>query len=215
MRIAVVGASGLTGQQVLRLAKLRGMSTLAVVRDAARLGTAADSIIEVSDFGSAPELLRAVAGTDSIIVTIGINRKTRSPWAPLVSPPDICSRTVAALIDAMRHPDAPKRIVYMSSFGAGDQWNKLPFWIRALIATSNIRIGYRDHTAAEALLQASGLDWTILRPTALNDEAGQDWSEAGPETSVLRKIPRAAVAAALLEMLEGPAKNRTVSITGA
>jgi len=90
----------------------------------------------------------------------------------------------------------------MSSFGAGDQWNKLPFWIRTLIATSKIRIGYRDHTAAEALLRASGLDWTILRPTALNDEAGQDWSEAGPETSVLRKIPRAAVAAALLEMLQ-------------
>jgi uncharacterized protein YbjT (DUF2867 family) len=215
MRIAVIGASGLTGQQVLRAAKLRGMSTHAVVRDAARVGTSADSIIEVSDFGSAPELLRAVAGTDSIIVTMGINRKTRSPWAPLVSPPDICSRTMAALVEAMRHPDAPERVIYMSSFGAGDQWNRLPFWIRTLIASSKIRIGYRDHTAAEALLRASGLDWTIVRPTALSNETGQDWSEAGPETSILRKIPRTAVAAALLDLLEGRAQHRTVSITGA
>ncbi|MCA2967503.1 MAG: NAD(P)H-binding protein [Acidobacteriaceae bacterium] len=74
---------------------------------------------------------------------------------------------------------------------------------------------HRDHTAAQALFRASGLHGTIVRPTALSNEAGQDWSEAGPETSILRKIPRTAVAAALLDLLEGRAKHRTVSITGA
>ena len=215
MRIAVIGASGLTGRQVLRLAKLRGMSTIAIVRDAGRFEAPADSVVEVLDLGSAPELLRAVAGADAIVVTIGINRKTHSPWAPLVSPPDTCSRTVAALVEAMKHPNAPKRIIYTSAFGAAEQWKKLPLWTRALIASSKIRIGYSDHTAAEARLQASGLDWTILRPTSMSDEARQDWAEAGPETSVLRKIPRAAVAAALLDMLDRPAKHRTISITGA
>jgi kynurenine 3-monooxygenase len=191
------------------------MSTIAIVRDAGRFEAPADSVVEVLDLGSAPELLRAVAGADAIVVTIGINRKTHSPWAPLVSPPDTCSRTVAALVEAMKHPNAPKRIIYTSAFGAAEQWKKLPLWTRALIASSKIRIGYSDHTAAEARLQASGLDWTILRPTSMSDEARQDWAEAGPETSVLRKIPRAAVAAALLDMLDRPAKHRTISITGA
>lgn len=213
MKIAVLGATGLTGQEVLRAAAERGIAATAILRDPARLGAPADRVVALPDVTDVAALSAAIDGCDAVMVTVGINRRTRSPWAPLVSPADTCTRTVQALVAAMAAPGAPKRVVYLSTFGAAEQWAKLPLPLRALIATSNIRVGYRDHAGAEAQLRASALDWTIVRPTALSEGPERNWVEAGPRASVLTKIPRAAVAQALLAALAPDMRGRVLPVT--
>ena len=213
MRIAVLGATGLTGGEVLRIAAARGIATTAIVRDPARLRAPADRVVTLADFSSASMLAEAASGSDAVIVTLGLNRRTRSPWAPLTSPPDVCSRAVGTLIEAVKQEGSPARVIYMSTYGASEQWGKLPLVIRALISTSKILIGYRDHGAAEAKLKESDIDWTIVRPTSLDDGASTAWIEASPRTSVLNRISRAAAATALVDQLAAKSARRIISIT--
>lgn len=215
MQIAVIGATGLTGQEVLHAAKARGIAATAIVRDRWRLSAPAERIIELPDLNQINALERALSEVDCVIVTVGITRKTRSPWAPLVSPPDVCSQVVGTLVEALKAQEAPKRLIYMSTFGASEQWRELPLWIRGLIYTSNVYIGYRDHTAAELKLRNSNLDWTIVRPTALSEGRETEWIEAQSDTSVMSKISRVAVASALLDIYQKRRSSQIISITGA
>lgn len=41
--------------------------------------------------------------------------------------------------------------------------------MRWVIALTNFKLVFADHAAQESPLQQSGLDWTIARPVALND----------------------------------------------
>ena len=65
-----------------------------------------------------------------------------------------------------------------------------------------LRAVYRDHTAQEAVVRASGLDWTIARPAALKDGPAQGKYRVGfrpDERNITSTIARADVAAFMLE----------------
>ena len=62
-----------------------------------------------------------------------------------------------------------RRIVYVSAFGAGDSWPRIPWWGRAFLQLSQVRHSMVDHSRSERLLAGSGLEWTALRPMLPDD----------------------------------------------
>jgi hypothetical protein len=63
-----------------------------------------------------------------------------------------------------------KRLIYVSAYGVGEEWMKLPFLVRMLFKHSNIVIAYKDHEQAENVLANDNfIDFTILQPTRLLD----------------------------------------------
>ncbi|WP_262923053.1 NAD(P)-dependent oxidoreductase [Hymenobacter cellulosilyticus] len=63
-----------------------------------------------------------------------------------------------------------RRIVTLSSIGAGDSRPYAPWYMRLMIRLTNFRHVFADHAAQEELLRLSGLEWVIARPVALNDK---------------------------------------------
>ncbi len=57
---------------------------------------------------------------------------------------------------------------------------------------------------ADAALQASGLDWTVVRPGGLTDDPGTGRVDASREQGRRGQVPRDDVAAVLLAVLQEP-----------
>lgn len=195
MNIVVLGASGGTGREVVRQAENRGWNVKAQVRrinpiDSWQKGTS----VLVGDPLDKQFVQQLVTGADAVIVALGIARKTRSPFAPLTSPTDLTSQSVANVLAAMQK-GAVRRIIYISAFGAGDSWRMIPWWGRLFVRLSNVRYSIDDHTRSESLMVASALDWTALRPMMLA-EGDRDASakRMQPGDSLMVKVPKSALA---------------------
>ena len=210
MRIVVFGASGATGRHIVTHGQARGLDMVAVARNPAVLPTefrtrAAWPVLPLDQSnlqyginglgtdGSVKAhqetLCEILRGADAVVVALGIRRRTRSPFAPLISPKNVCSAATALIMPAMVAERVP-RLLYISAYGVGQAWGSLPWWARAFIGISNVRWSYRDHAVAEAAIEKSALDWRILNPTLLTDEAGPDARPMTPADNPLRKISR-------------------------
>jgi uncharacterized protein YbjT (DUF2867 family) len=201
-RLVVFGASGATGRQVVALAAAAGWEVCAVVRtQSPALPTAPRIRWTVGDPTDPAAVADALAGATAVAGCLGISRRSRSPFAPLMSPPDLTSRALRAILLGMELHGV-RRLIYVSAFGAGDSWREIPLWGRAFIRASRVRYSIADHTCSEALLAASGRDWTALRPMLLDDApADHPARPMRPGDSLLTKVPRAALARCIVQLL--------------
>ena len=73
------------------------------------------------------------------------------------------------------------RIVLISAFGAGDTAKKASGFSRLIYRTALAKF-FADKAASDKLLQASGLEWTIVYPVNLKD------APALPEGAVVKPL---------------------------
>ena len=102
-----------------------------------------------------------------------------------------------------------RRLVCQSTLGVGSSGEHLTFWWRYVMFGALLRKAFADHVAQEAVVEGSGLDWTIVRPSAFTDAPagslgpvrhGFDRSARG----LRLKVRRADVAAFVLAQAEDP-----------
>jgi uncharacterized protein YbjT (DUF2867 family) len=202
MKLLVLGASGATGKHVCRLAQEAGWVVHAFVRSqfaASQLNPAHEH--SIGDPTDPKDVARAMVGSDAVAMCLGISRQTRSPFATPVSPLDVTSRSVEAILQAM-HAQKTRRIVYVSAFGASESWSSIPWWGRAFLGLTQVRHSMADHTRSEALLARSGLDWTALRPMMLDDASSSAAArEMKSGDSLLKKVSREALARTVIQAL--------------
>ena len=98
----------------------------------------------------------------------------------------------------------------LSSAGAGDSWGQVSLLAKIMFKTM-LRNVYDGHTAQEAIVRHSTLDWTIVRAAVLNDKPGS--VRAGNEVKATY-ISRADLAQFLVEQLDDRAYlNQAVTVT--
>lgn len=196
MQIAVLGASGGVGRETVRQALARGWAVTGQSRDASRLAEFAGRIRLVAcaptDSGGLRDLVR---GAGAVVIALGIDR---------LGPTTLFSDSTAALIAAMRD-EGVGRLVAVTGVGAGETRGHGGFLYDRILFPLFTRHRYADKDRQEALIAASGLDWTIVRPAPFARSAPPGPVEAhvalAPGT-VLRRVTRAEVAAFILEELE-------------
>lgn len=201
MKVLVVGASRGTGAALVDELTERGHLVTAYSRQA----TPGDERVQyvAADVLDREALGKAMVGQDAVAVTLGIPdnpfrvRLTRRASSPL----DIRSRGTLAVVEAMRDQGVP-RIAVQSTYGIGATYAHLSLAIKAFFALA-IRPQVDDHERQERLVQESGLDWTIVRPTVLTDEATREAPYVGGEDRPpTTKVSRRQVARALADALE-------------
>jgi len=165
VKLAVFGAAGGTGRHIVDSALQRGHHVTAVVRrpDAVPDRTRPGLSVTRGDVRDAAGLPAAIAGHDAVISAIGIRRG---------KPDGLYSRGTAAIVDAMRLSDV-SRLLCVSSSGVAPDDPGLPWWYRRLLIPLALRELYQDMAAMEATVRDSGLAWTLVRASYLNDRAGQ------------------------------------------
>jgi len=156
-RIAVFGATGLTGGLVVRQALAQGHEVVALARDPGSVTLRHPSLRVIGGSPiSVTDVERCVQGADAVIHCLGIGGKGDGKPTSLVS-------DSVRLVLATMQDHGVRRIVCMSNIGAGDSGNwfanriVIPLFLRWLIPI------IEDKNRMEAALRASAVEWLSVR----------------------------------------------------
>jgi uncharacterized protein YbjT (DUF2867 family) len=165
MKILVLGATGATGRLIVRKALDRGYEVVALVRSRARAADLAGVELVEGDARDPAALTRAIAGCDAVVSSLGT---ALSPFREVT----LLSTATQALVKIMTEQNI-RRLVCITGLGAGDSRGHGGFFFDRLFLPLMLRKVYEDKNRQEDAIRASKLDWTIVRPTVLNDKPGR------------------------------------------
>ena len=195
MKILVLGATGRTGRLVVEQALAAGHTVTAFARDPSKLKLRDDRLnIANGDARNVDDLIAALKGQDAVINTIGGGERR------------LISTTSKALVEAMRKSGV-KRLVAMSTFIATPNFRPtgmmkfFPRLVRGMAA---------DDVAGVKVIESSGLSWTIVFTTLLENKPKAGFHLVGVDEPVTARnsINRADAADCLLAALDDRATVR-------
>jgi hypothetical protein len=114
------------------------------------------------------------------------------------------SKGTLNIINAMQSQRI-SRLICQSTLGAHESWANLNFWWKHVMFGAIIKPVFKDHELQENLILASGLDWTIVRPSAFtNGPATKSFKEnfSSNERNLSLNISRADVAIFLSQQID-------------
>lgn len=194
MKVLVIGAAGKTGREVTEQAVAAGHEVTAFVREAKGFDVPNVRVVE-GDAADSGAMEAAVAGQDAVIDTIG----GKTPYLTTT----LESSAAATIISAMQRSGV-RRLIVTSMLGEGESKANAPIYERLLVATF-LRGANKDKAAMESAVKASDLDWIILRPAILTEDAATGNvrvfdAETGEKA---HKITRADLASFMIAQLSG------------
>jgi len=207
LTLTVIGGSRGTGRAVVDMAHAAGHRVRLLARSTPDGDL--DGIQVIQGDAQDPVAVReAVRGADAVIIALGGQPSDRTRPR---------TQGTLATIDAMR-AEGVDRVVALSVLGAGDSGRNVDWFTRHIVLDLWLRHPVADHESQEAALQASGLDWTAVRPPHLTDGPRSDAVHVGFPTDArppAMKVSRADVAALLIGCaLDGAHSRSAVGIAG-
>lgn len=192
MKIALFGATGGTGREIVRQALEQGYTVSALVRDPARLGISdANLTLSIGDVLDPAAVASVVEGADVAIISLGNTPN---------NPDFIVSEGTAVILDAMREAGVA-RVIAITSLGVGESKDQVPLAFRMLMRTVMKR-PMEDKERQERLVKESGLDWIIIRPGGLTNGSATGTYRAGTDPNIVAgQVSRADVAAFTLQQV--------------
>jgi putative NADH-flavin reductase len=193
MKILILGATGATGQLIVRDATAGGHYVVALVRSKASANLPGAEVIE-GDARDEGTLARALNGCDAVVSALGTGMGMRKV--------DLLTVATRALVAAMTRADV-RRLVCISALGVGDSRNHGGFVFDRLFQPLLLGPAYKDKERQEAAIRTSSLDWVIVRPAMLTNGAARGRIRATTDLAGVNggKIARADVAQFVLEQL--------------
>jgi putative NADH-flavin reductase len=194
MKIAVFGASGGTGRHIVAQALAASYAVTALVRDPAALPAQPGLDVVAGSAHDPGAVARTLTASDAVLCALG-----GRPWR---RGERVCSTAIGHIVAAMAGAGI-RRVVAISTFGAGDTRRHVGWLARRILFGFVLRSEVADKEAMEAQLTASALDWTVVRVGVLADGDGRGTWRAADDGSIrgMGKIARADVAAFMLGQL--------------
>jgi putative NADH-flavin reductase len=195
-KVLILGATGGTGQRLVAAALQRGHLVTAFVRDSRPMALTSDRLRVLTGDVTGDDLALATAMRDQdvVISALGAGKSFKSHG--------VIAQGMPRIVRAMEN-EGVRRLIFTSAFGVGETYRDVPLLPRLFIRLLLQDI-YRDKEAGEAILRASGLDWTLVYPAGLVDAPATGRYRTG-ERLALRGFPRIAradVADFLLAQIE-------------
>jgi len=178
MRILIFGASGQAGHEIVRQALDHGHSVSAFVRMPTKLKVQSPVRLIHADVADPQAVSRAVPGHDAVISALGVG-------TPLIHDPVLISG-VENIVRAMEEHSV-SRLIYLSFIGVRESRSAVGFVLR-YIAPIPLHEEIADHETKEAVIRASNLDWTIVRPPKLTNGRQTETYRVGENITTLRPI---------------------------
>ncbi|MFJ6724170.1 NAD(P)H-binding protein [Streptomyces sp. NPDC091281] len=193
MRIVIAGGHGQIALRLERLLAARGVEVAGIVRNAGHgddlRAAGAEPVVLDLESASVEDTAEVLRGADAAVFAAGAGPGSGTDRK------DTVDRGAAVLFADAALRAGVRRLVVVSSYGAdsaheGD--GVFDIYLRAKGEAD-------DHVRG-----LDGLDWTILRPGSLTDDAGRGLVRLEARTG-RGAIPRDDVAAVLAELLDTPA----------
>lgn len=158
MKVAVSGASGKTGRLLIQSLIQSGHQPRLLVKPSSQLPEAFQALnIHSVNIQDASSLTDALAGCDALVIATGAR-----PSLNLLGPKTVDYHAVATQVQACK-AQGVKRVILISALCAGHHFHWLNCFGLVLLFKRK----------GEKVLEASGLDWTIIRPGQLSDRTIQ------------------------------------------
>jgi uncharacterized protein YbjT (DUF2867 family) len=192
MRIAIAGGHGRIGSRLIRLLAGRGDEVVSLDRNPAYgdeiRAAGGQPVVCDLEVAEADEVARAIDGADAVVFSAGAGPGSgpERKWT-------MDHGGAVKLIEGARAAGVP-RYVIVSSIGADPDAS----------GDDTFAVYLRAKGRADGDLRASGLEFTIVRPSRLTDAPGTGKVNAGAPAE-RGEISRDDVAAALLAVLDTPA----------
>ncbi|CDZ54975.1 NAD(P)-dependent oxidoreductase [Neorhizobium galegae] len=165
-KILILGATGPTGRHIVSQALARGYDVTVLVRSPEKAADFKGAKLVVGDVRDEKALRQAVKGRDVVVSALGT---PASPFREVT----LLSTATRALVDSMK-AEQVSRLIVITGMGAGDSAGHGGFLFDNVIFPLLLRHVYADKNRQEAVVKDSGLDWTIVRPSILNNKPGQN-----------------------------------------
>ena len=195
MRLLVLGASGGVGSCVLEQAVARGHRLTAQTRNPDKLKASGAVSVVVGAPTDEAFLRRHVFGHDAVVLCLGVDSIGRTT---------LFSESTKAVIAAMTAAGV-RRLIAVTGVGAGDSRGHGGWFYNTVIYPLFTRNRYADKDRQEAIIEQSGLEWTIVRPAPFAAKAGTGALQAHtdiPDALQLTSVTRTEVASFILDSLE-------------
>ncbi|MET9511279.1 SDR family oxidoreductase [Streptomyces flavidovirens] len=192
MRIVIAGGHGQIALRLERLLAARGYEVAGVIRDSRQSedlrAVGAEPVVLDLESASVEQVAEVLRGADAVVFAAGAGPGSGTERK------DTVDRGAAVLFADAAERAGVRRYLVVSSMGAD-----------AGRAGDEVFDAYlRAKGAADADVRSrAGLDWTVLRPGSLTNDAGTGLVSLGVSTG-RGPVPRDDVAAVLAELLETP-----------
>jgi putative NADH-flavin reductase len=204
MRLTIFGATGGTGKHLVAQGLAAGHKVTAVVRDPSRLTLPSQDRLHVltADVMDPAAVVPAVEDADAVVSALGPRGRKSS---------SVSADSARSIIQAMEKSGA-SRLITVSGSIVDDTGNGM--FMRGVMKPIARRTFLRDVCTdmrqAEVEVEATDLDWTIVRPPRLTDKAGSGAYRVGEERNLRRGvvIARADLATYILAILDDPRTYR-------
>jgi len=194
MKLIIFGSTGSVGRHIVKQALEQGHEVTAFARKPEALGFEHDNLTLFSgDVFNPTTIKNAMKDHDAALITLGSSKLTG----------DLRSTGTRNIVNAMKE-NGVKRLICQTTLGAGDSVDNLNFLWRYVLFGVLLRFVMKDHIIQEDIVKNSGLDWTIVRPSAFtNDLAANNYQHGfdAKHKGLALKIPRVEVAEFMLKNL--------------
>jgi uncharacterized protein YbjT (DUF2867 family) len=163
-KILILGATGPTGRHIVSQALARGWDASILVRSPEKAADLKGAKLVIGDALDDKALRQAVKGRDAVISALGT---PASPFREVT----LLSTATRVLVNSMK-AEQVSRLITITGIGAGDSKGHGGFLFDNVIFPLLLRHVYADKNRQEAVITDSGLDWTVVRPSILNNMPG-------------------------------------------
>ena len=199
MRILIFGASGNTGNELVKQALAKHYHVTAFVRNPSAFSFSHTMLHVVQgDVVDYHAVAGAIKEQDAVLCALGAATPFKRDHGLVAG--------IENIMKAMQNQGV-SRFIYLSFIGVKESRQHLGFFVNYVVAPllSNV---IRDHEAKETIIKRSPLNWTIVRPPKLTTGArtgGFRFGEKIKPESLILSISRADLAAFILSQLEDEA----------
>jgi len=194
-KIVVFGATGETGQELVKQALEQSHAVTAFVRNPSKLKAVGENLqIIQGDVLNIEDVNKAIAGQDAVLCSLGMPPYDKSK---------LRTNGTINIINSMESNQV-RRLICQTSLGFGDSKEVLPWHMKYILVPFLLKNAFRDHHLQEGKIEKSNLDWTIVRPGNMTNrgKTGSYKSGFSPSEKITLKISRADVAHFMLSQID-------------
>jgi putative NADH-flavin reductase len=161
MKIIIFGSTGTIGLHLVQQALEKGHEVSAFCRDANKLEMFKHPKLKIitGDVFNPLEVDKAVKVQEAVCVVLGSGKKRKGT---------VRSQGTKHIIEAMKKNNI-RRLICQTTLGVGDSNGNLNLFWKYFMFGWFLKEVFLDHILQEKYVVNSGLDWTIVRPSAFTD----------------------------------------------
>jgi len=161
VKVIVFGATGSIGRLTVQQLLDAGHEVTAFTRKGNGHGFDGQGVrINVGQIESPTDVSIALEGQEAALITLGSGKSLKNT---------VRSAGTLNIINGMQQLGV-ERLICQSTLGTHESWNNLNFFWKRIMFGGLLKYIFADHELQELLVRASGLNWTIVRPSAFTDE---------------------------------------------